>query len=56
MTNAAFLNSSIGHIAKDENKGGNDEEDSVPRANIFTVVAADSLMSTIRPAIEHILW
>ena len=56
MANAAFLNSSIGHIAKDDNEAGNDEEDSIPKSNIFTIVAADSLMSTLRPAIEHILW
>ena len=55
MTHAVFLNSSIGKVAKDildEDSETNEES----RTNIFTIVAADTLMSTIRPAIEHVLW
>ena len=54
MANASLINSSIGHVAKDvDDNTRNDEEN---KANIFTIVAADTLMSTIRPAIEHIFW
>ena len=54
MANASLINSSIGHVAKDvDDNTRNDEEDN---ANIFTIVAADTLMSTIRPAIEHVFW
>ena len=54
MANAALLNSAIGHNTKDINE--NPEENDENKSNIFTVVAAETLMSTIRPAMEHVLW
>ena len=54
MANASLINSSIGHVAKDVDENTKNDEEN--KANIFTIVAADSLMSTIRPAIEHIFW
>ena len=54
MANAALLNSAIGHTSKDINETAGQNEEN--KANIFTVVAAETLMSTIRPAMEHVLW
>ena len=57
MTSGAFINSVVSHTGKhNETFREEDDSDSGSRSNVFTIVASDGLMLTIRPALEHILW
>ena len=57
MANAAFINSTVGSTVEDDEAfPKEDDNNSASRSNIFTIVASDGLMLSIRPALEHILW
>ena len=56
MTSGAFIHSAIGRTGKDDETSQEDPDDDIPRPSIFSIIASDGLMSTIRPALEHILW
>ena len=57
MTSGAFLNSAVGQADHRKEIFGDQEEEDVPRSpSIFSIAASDGLMSTMRPALEHLLW
>ena len=57
MTSGAFLNSAVGQADHRKEIFGDQEEKDVPRSpSIFSIAASDGLMSTMRPALEHLLW
>ena len=57
MTSGAFLNSAVGQADHRKEIFGDQEEEDVPRnPSIFSIAASDGLMSTMRPALEHLLW
>ena len=55
MARAAFLNSAVGRRGKMDETLAEEVEDEVSRPSIFTIVASDGLMTTIRPALEHVI-
>ena len=57
MTSGAFLNSAVGQADHRKEIFGDHEEEDVPTSpSIFSIAASDGLMSTMRPALEHLLW
>ena len=57
MTSGVFLNSAVGQADHRKETFGDHEEEDVPRSpSIFSIAASDGLMSTMRPALEHLLW
>ena len=57
MTSGAFINSVVNHTGKPHKALGEEDDNySGSRSNVFTIVASDGLMLTIRPALVHILW
>ena len=57
MTSGVFLNSAVGQADHRKETFGDHEEEDVPRRpSIFSIAASDGLMSTMRPALEHLLW
>ena len=57
MTSGVFLNSAVGQADRGKETFGDDKEEDVPRSpSIFSIAASDGLMSTMRPALEHLLW
>ena len=57
MTSGVFLNSAVGQSDHRQETFGDDDEEDVPRRpSIFSIAASDGLMSTMRPALEHLLW
>ena len=54
MASGAFINSSVSVKDNSDRENGKDENSIAP--SIFTIVASDGLMSTLQPALEHILW
>lgn len=57
MTSGVFLNSAVGQADHRKDIFGDHEEEDVPRSpSIFSIAASDGLRSTMRPALEHLLW